>query len=97
MASDAQSFRLEAARSQCRVGTDKPIYTATLSYGHFGRRPEASGAFSWERTDLADELRRAFWGRERGIAASTAVLWATARPAFALRSARAMLLAGGSR
>jgi len=42
------------------LGLNKPIYTATSSYGHFGREPEANGAFSWERTDLADELRRAF-------------------------------------
>jgi S-adenosylmethionine synthetase len=42
------------------LGLNKPIYTKTSSYGHFGREPEANGAFSWERTDLADELRRAF-------------------------------------
>jgi S-adenosylmethionine synthetase len=42
------------------LGLNKPIYTRTSSYGHFGREPEASGAFSWEKTDLADELRRAF-------------------------------------
>jgi S-adenosylmethionine synthetase len=39
---------------------NRPIYTATSSYGHFGRQPEANGAFSWERLDLVDELRRAF-------------------------------------
>jgi S-adenosylmethionine synthetase len=42
------------------LSLNKPIYTATSSYGHFGRDPEPNGAFSWERTDLADELRRAF-------------------------------------
>jgi S-adenosylmethionine synthetase len=42
------------------LSLNKPIYTPTSSYGHFGRAPEPSGAFSWERTDLADELRRAF-------------------------------------
>ncbi|HTW52682.1 MAG TPA: methionine adenosyltransferase [Stellaceae bacterium] len=42
------------------LGLNRPIYTPTSSYGHFGRDPEPSGAFSWERTDLADELRRAF-------------------------------------
>jgi S-adenosylmethionine synthetase len=42
------------------LGLNKPIYTPTSSYGHFGRDPEPNGAFSWERTDLADELRRAF-------------------------------------
>ena len=42
------------------LGLNKPIYIKTSSYGHFGREPEANGGFSWERTDLADELRRAF-------------------------------------
>jgi len=42
------------------LGLNKPIYTRTSSYGHFGRAPEADGGFSWEKLDLADELRRAF-------------------------------------
>ena len=42
------------------LSLNRPIYTPTSSYGHFGRDPDPSGAFSWERTDLADELRRAF-------------------------------------
>jgi S-adenosylmethionine synthetase len=48
-----------------------PIYQATAAYGHFGRKPkdvsylDATGhkhsatAFSWEKTDRADELRKA--------------------------------------
>jgi S-adenosylmethionine synthetase len=42
------------------LGLNKPIYTRTSSYGHFGRAPEADGGFAWERLDLVDELRRAF-------------------------------------
>jgi S-adenosylmethionine synthetase len=42
------------------LGLNKPIYTRTSSYGHFGRAPDADGGFSWERLDLVDELRRAF-------------------------------------
>jgi len=38
----------------------RPIYAKTSAYGHFGREPEADGAFSWEKTDLTDELKRAF-------------------------------------
>lgn len=38
----------------------KPIYARTSAYGHFGRAPEADGGFSWERTDLAEELARTF-------------------------------------
>jgi S-adenosylmethionine synthetase len=39
---------------------NRPIYARTSAYGHFGRPPEPDGGFSWENTDLVDELRRAF-------------------------------------
>jgi len=42
------------------LGLNRPIYARTAAYGHFGRVAEPDGGFSWERTDLADELRRAF-------------------------------------
>nr|WP_210261218.1 methionine adenosyltransferase [Enterovirga sp. DB1703] len=38
---------------------NKPIYARTSAYGHFGRSPDEEGGFSWERTDLAAELRSA--------------------------------------
>ncbi|MGR3760310.1 methionine adenosyltransferase [Roseobacteraceae bacterium NS-SX3] len=41
------------------LGLNKPIYQRTAAYGHFGREPDADGGFSWERTDLAEALRRA--------------------------------------
>jgi S-adenosylmethionine synthetase len=41
------------------LGLNKPIYARTAAYGHFGRPPEADGGFSWEKTDLADSIRRA--------------------------------------
>ena len=41
------------------LGLNRPIYARTSAYGHFGRAPEADGGFSWERTDLAQALRRA--------------------------------------
>ena len=36
---------------------DQPIYAATASYGHFGRKyiPK-TGSFSWEKTDLAEKI-----------------------------------------
>ena len=40
----------------------RPIYSRTAAYGHFGRTPTDDGGFSWERTDIADELRSAFGG-----------------------------------
>ncbi len=42
-----------------QLGLNRPIYARTSAYGHFGRAPEEDGGFSWERTDLADALRRA--------------------------------------
>ncbi len=42
------------------LGLNRPIYARTAAYGHFGRLPEADGGFSWERTDLVDDLRSAF-------------------------------------
>jgi len=39
---------------------NRPIYARTSAYGHFGREPEADGGFSWEKTDLVGELKRAF-------------------------------------
>jgi S-adenosylmethionine synthetase len=41
------------------LGLNKPIYARTSAYGHFGRPPEADGGFSWERTDLAPQLKSA--------------------------------------
>ncbi|MDP6816414.1 MAG: methionine adenosyltransferase [Alphaproteobacteria bacterium] len=38
---------------------NKPIYARTSAYGHFGREPDPDGGFSWERTDLAEALKRA--------------------------------------
>ena len=38
----------------------QPIYRRTSSYGHFGRKPEADGGFSWEKTDLVNELKSRF-------------------------------------
>ena len=38
---------------------NKPIYARTSAYGHFGRKPDAEGGFSWEKTDLADTIRKA--------------------------------------
>ncbi len=34
----------------------RPIYGRTAAYGHFGRPATDDGGFSWERTNLVDEL-----------------------------------------
>ena len=41
------------------LALNKAIYQRTAAYGHFGRAPDKDGGFTWERTDLADELRKA--------------------------------------
>ena len=38
---------------------NKPIYARTAAYGHFGRKPDPDGGFSWEKTDLVEALRSA--------------------------------------
>ena len=36
---------------------NRPIYARTAAYGHFGRKPEADGGFSWEKLDLVKPLQ----------------------------------------
>ncbi len=38
---------------------NRPIYARTAAYGHFGRKPEKDGGFSWEKTDLVAKLKKA--------------------------------------
>ena len=40
------------------LGLNKPIYSPTAAYGHFGRKADGD-YFPWERTDLADALKAA--------------------------------------
>ncbi len=54
----AQSMDLTPRGIRTHLGLNRPIYARTSAYGHFGRAPEADGGFSWERTDLAEVLRR---------------------------------------
>lgn len=37
---------------------NRPIYTPSSAYGHFGREPGPNGEFSWEKTDLVDGLQK---------------------------------------
>ena len=39
---------------------NRAIYARTAAYGHFGRKPDSDGGFSWEKTDLVDKLKAAF-------------------------------------
>jgi len=42
------------------LALNNPIYARTSAYGHFGRKPDSTGGFTWEKTDLADALKSAF-------------------------------------
>jgi S-adenosylmethionine synthetase len=55
---DVFSLRPNAIRRALNL--NKPIYQRTAAYGHFGRKPERDGGFSWEKTDLVPELKNAF-------------------------------------
>jgi S-adenosylmethionine synthetase len=53
-----QVFSLRPTAIRRALKLNRPIYRRTAAYGHFGRAPGKDGGFSWERTDLADTLRR---------------------------------------
>ncbi len=40
------------------LALNKPIYSKTAAYGHFGRKPEGD-FFPWEKTDLVEDLKAA--------------------------------------
>jgi len=56
-------FDMRPAKIIKKLDLKRPIYKATAAYGHFGRSPEGilwrkGDGFTWEKTDMADELRR---------------------------------------
>ncbi|HYG85284.1 MAG TPA: methionine adenosyltransferase [Azospirillum sp.] len=56
-----QLVNLSPRGIRTHLGLNKPIYARTAAYGHFGREPDADGGFSWEKTDLVNDLRNAFF------------------------------------
>ncbi len=52
----SEHFDLRPAAFRQRLDLHRPIYQKTAAYGHFGRDDED---FTWERTDVAPELREA--------------------------------------
>jgi S-adenosylmethionine synthetase len=53
-----QLMSLKPRNIREHLALDRPIYARTAAYGHFGREPDKSGGFSWEKTDLASELAK---------------------------------------
>ena len=54
-----RSMDLTPLGIRTHLDLNKPIYSRTAAYGHFGRAPEADGGFSWEKTDLVETLKKA--------------------------------------
>ena len=50
--------RLTPKGIRTHLGLNRPIYLPTAAYGHFGRKSEGD-LFSWEKTDLVDQLKQA--------------------------------------
>jgi S-adenosylmethionine synthetase len=50
--------RLTPKGIRTHLGLNKPIYSPTAAYGHFGRKAEGD-LFTWEKTDLVDKLKAA--------------------------------------
>ena len=55
----AECMNLTPRGIRTHLDLNKPIYARTSAYGHFGRTPDAEGGFSWEKTDLADAIKKA--------------------------------------
>jgi S-adenosylmethionine synthetase len=54
----AKLGRLTPRGIRTHLGLNKPIYSATAAYGHFGRKPDGD-LFPWEKTDLVEDLKSA--------------------------------------
>ncbi|MCA8904797.1 MAG: methionine adenosyltransferase domain-containing protein, partial [Hyphomonas sp.] len=51
-------FDLSPKGIRSHLKLNHPIYSSTAAYGHFGRRPGDDGTFTWEKTDISNELAR---------------------------------------
>ncbi|MFN7054343.1 methionine adenosyltransferase [Hyphomonas sp.] len=51
-------FDLSPKGIRTHLKLNRPIYSPTAAYGHFGRIPGEGGTFTWEKTDLVDDLKR---------------------------------------
>lgn len=57
-----KSMDLTPRGIRSHLNLNQAIYARTAAYGHFGRTQDSEGGFSWERTDLVDELKAAIKG-----------------------------------
>ena len=52
------NFNLSPRGIREMLNLNKPIYECTAAYGHFGRKPDSKGSFSWEKTDKIDVFKK---------------------------------------
>jgi S-adenosylmethionine synthetase len=58
-----KNFDLTPKGIMKKLNLRRPIFRKTAAYGHFGRSlPE----FTWEKTDMAEKLKKAAKGKSRG-------------------------------
>ena len=53
-----ENFDLSPKGIREMLSLNKPIYECTSAYGHFGRKPDAKGSFSWEKTDKTSIFKK---------------------------------------
>ena len=49
------------------LGLNKPIYEITAAYGHFGRKNNENGEFSWEKTDKVNLFKLWSWKNHNNL------------------------------
>ena len=52
------NFDLSSRGIREMLSLNKPIYECTAAYGHFGRKPDNKGSFSWEKTDKSQIFKK---------------------------------------
>ena len=55
-----EMFDLTPAGIIRQLNLQNPIYLPTAAYGHFGRTPDNTGHFTWEKMDKVEELKKCF-------------------------------------
>jgi len=52
------NFDLSPRGIKDMLSLNRPIYECTAAYGHFGRKPDSTGCFSWEKTDKTEIFKK---------------------------------------
>jgi S-adenosylmethionine synthetase len=55
----AKVMNLTPRGIRTHLDLNRPIFARTSAYGHFGRMPDNSGGFSWEKTNLVKQFKAA--------------------------------------